>query len=65
MAETEFSLLSRQCLDRRIGDRAALETEIAAWETGRNAKRATIDWSFTVDAARDKLARHYPSPSLP
>jgi hypothetical protein len=65
MAEIEFSLLSRQCLDRRIGDRITLEAEIAAWETSRNAKRATIDWSFTVDAARDKLARHYPSPSAP
>lgn len=63
MAEIEFSLLAQQCLGRRLPDRATLEREIAAWEASRNAQRATIDWSFTIDAAREKLARHYPSPS--
>jgi hypothetical protein len=64
MAEIEFALLAQQCLRRRLGDRATLEREVAAWEAGRNAKRATIDWSFTIDAAREKLARHYPSSSV-
>jgi hypothetical protein len=63
MAEIELSLLSRQCLHRRIGDRAMLEHAVSAWETARNAQHATIDWSFTIDKARDKLARHYLSPS--
>lgn len=63
MAEIELSILSQQCLQRRIGDRVTLEREITAWEGSRNAKRATIDWSFTIDAAREKLARHYLSPS--
>ena len=61
MAELEFSMLSRQCLDRRIGDRDTLVTEIAAWETARNEQRATIPWQFTVDDARRKLHRLYPS----
>jgi hypothetical protein len=61
MAELEFSMLSRQCLGRRIGDRATLAAEIAAWETSRNNQRATISWQFTVDDARRKLHRLYPS----
>jgi hypothetical protein len=61
MAELELSMLSRQCLGRRIGDRDSLATEIAAWETARNEQRATITWQFTVDDARRKLHRLYPS----
>jgi DDE superfamily endonuclease len=61
MAELEFSILARQCLGRRIGDRDTLASEIAAWETARNEQRATISWQFTVDDARRKLHRLYPS----
>jgi hypothetical protein len=61
MAEIEFSLLSRQCLGRRIGARATLATEVAGWEAARNEQRATIRWQFTVDDARTKLHRLYPS----
>ncbi len=61
MAEIEFSLLSRQCLGRRIGDRATLATEVAGWEAARNEQRATIRWQFTVDDARTKLHRLYSS----
>ena len=61
MAELEFSMLSRQCLNRRIGDRDTLVTEVAAWEAARNEQRATIHWQFTVNDARRKLHRLYPS----
>jgi hypothetical protein len=61
MAELEFSMLSRQCLGRRIPDRDTLATEVTAWETARNAQRATIRWQFTVQDARTKLQRLYPS----
>ena len=54
-------MLARQCLGRRIGDRATLAAEITAWETARNEQRATITWQFTVDDARRKLHRLYPS----
>jgi hypothetical protein len=33
---------------------------VAAWEAGRNASRATIDWCFRVADARVKLAKLYP-----
>jgi hypothetical protein len=61
MAEIEFSMLARQCLNRRIGDRDTLITEVAAWEAARNEQRASIHWQFTVDDARRKLHRLYPS----
>jgi hypothetical protein len=61
MAELEFSLLARQCLHRRIGDRDTLVAEVAAWETARNAQRATINWQFTIYDARRKLGRLYPA----
>lgn len=61
MAETELSTLTRQCLNRRIPDRATLEQEVAAWEQSRNAIEATVDWQFTTQNARTKLKRLYPS----
>jgi hypothetical protein len=61
MAEIELSVLSRQCLDRRVPDRTFLEQEVVAWVDARNAKGAPIDWRFTTDDARIKLHRLYPS----
>jgi hypothetical protein len=61
MAELEFSALGRQCLDRRIPDRATLCRQIAAWQAARNAARATAQWRFTVAQARSKLQRLYPA----
>jgi hypothetical protein len=59
--EIEWSILSGQCLDRRIGDGATLAEEIAAWEAARNAAKTTIEGRFTTDKARTKLARLYPA----
>ena len=61
MAEVEISVLSQQCLDRRIGSRQILESEVTAWETERNERQAKIDWRFTIPNARDKLKRLYPA----
>lgn len=61
MAETELSVLCRQCLDRRIEERETMANEIAAWETSRNDTQSTIDWQFTTADARIKLKRLYPS----
>ncbi len=60
IAECELSVLARQCLDRRIPDKATLEDEAAAWETRRNAACVTVDWQFTTADARIKLKRLYP-----
>jgi hypothetical protein len=64
MAEIELSVLSRQCLDRRIPDREALTREVAAWETRRNAAGVMADWQFTTADARTKLKRLYPTTQL-
>lgn len=61
MAEIEFSVLTRQCLDRRIPDAETLRQEIAAWEAERNAQATMINWQFTTEDARIKLAQLYPS----
>ena len=61
MAETELSVLSRQCLDRRIESKAFMTQEVATWEKYRNQACTTIDWRFTTADARVKLKRLYPS----
>jgi hypothetical protein len=60
MAELEWSVLSRQCLHRRIPDQATLETEVAAWVAARNAERLTTSWHFTKEEARTRLPWLYP-----
>ncbi len=61
MAEIELSILSRQCLDRRIADFTTLKTEVEAWQERRNQDMTWINWQFTTADARVKLHRLYPS----
>jgi transposase len=63
MVEIEIGVMVKQCLDRRIADKATLISEIAAWERRRNAAKARINWMFTVDRARQKMGRAYPQPA--
>lgn len=60
MAELEWSVLSRQCLHRRIPDQATLEREVRAWVADRNAERLTTAWHFTQEEARTRLPWLYP-----
>lgn len=62
MVEIEIGVLQRQCLSRRIPDRNTLEAEVAAWEQQRNDSQAMINWMFTTEKAREKLAKAYPQP---
>ena len=68
MAETELSVLSRQCLNRRIADAETLAREVAAWkvrhdsdQTTIRSDQTTIRWQFTAADARVKLKRLYPT----
>ena len=61
VAEIELSVLTRQCLDRRIASAAELRTEVRAWEAERNDRAVEIRWRFTTADARIKLHRLYPS----
>jgi DDE superfamily endonuclease len=60
MAETELSVLSGQCLDRRIDEVAVLGQEVGAWEDYRNRTEAKVRWRFTTEDARIKLEKLYP-----
>lgn len=60
MAEIELSVLSRQCLSRRMPDKRTLATEVSAWERDRNNVKVQIDWQFTTQDARIRLKRLYP-----
>lgn len=61
MVEIEIGVMASQCLDRRIATKAILISELAAWERARNRDKARIRWLFTVDRARQKLGRSYPT----
>jgi DDE superfamily endonuclease len=61
MAEIELSVLSEQCLDRRLADRATLEREVAAWQAARNGAARGVNWRFTTEDARIKLKHLYPA----
>ena len=61
MAGIEISILSRQCLDRRIPDQDTLKVEVAAWESDRNQDKHKMDWCFTTEDARVKLKTLYPT----
>ena len=61
MAEIELSILSRQCLDRRIPDQDAIKKEVAVWQEKRNAVARPMEWRFTTEDARIKLKKLYPT----
>ena len=61
MAECELSVLSSQCLDRRIPDKEIMIDEVAAWQAARNKRNTKADWQFTTGDARVKLKRLCPS----
>lgn len=61
MAEIELNVLTGQCLNRRIGDIEVVRKELMAWQNSRNNKNAKVNWQFTTEDARIKLARLYPT----
>ena len=60
MAEIALGVVRGQCLDRRIPDFPTLTSEVAAWQSARNAAQVKVDWQFTTADARVKLKRLYP-----
>ena len=61
MAECEFSVLSRQCLSRRLPDIETVDKEVKAWTEARNQVASTANWRFTTEDARIKLKQLYPA----
>jgi hypothetical protein len=60
MAECELSVLSRNCLRRRLGSQEVVASQVALGEQRRNQAKTTIRWQFTTADARIKLRRLYP-----
>ncbi len=60
MAETELSVLSGQCLDRRMESKEMVVNEVTPWEAARNQNEAKVRWRFTTEKARIKLEKLYP-----
>ncbi len=60
MAACELSVLTRQCLNRRIDNPEELGREVKAWNNDRNRTANKINWHFTTSDARIKLRRLYP-----
>jgi len=61
MAEIELNVLTRQCLNRRLGSISEVTSQVSAWQQHRNNLNATVNWQFTTDQARIKLKRLYPT----
>jgi len=60
IAESELSVLTKQCLCGRLGSMANVRKQVAAWTDWRNKHAKGVHWQFTTDDARIKLASIYP-----
>jgi len=61
IAEIELSVMTTQCLQRRIASIDELQRQISAWEMKRNCLQKSVDWQFTTFDARIKLKALYPN----
>lgn len=61
MAEIELSVMTSQCLDRRIPNEWTLALELLAWEGDRNERHQPIVWSFTWTRAKRIFKKRKPS----
>jgi hypothetical protein len=62
MAKIEISVLTRQCLDRRMPNLRTVSREVSAWQKRRNSARCTIEWRVEI---RDNGIRQTPGEALP
>jgi len=64
IAEIELSVMTMQCLDRRISNADTLQSELSAWKMQRNSAQKSVDWQFSTFDARDNLKFLYPIPKF-
>ena len=60
IAESELSVLTRQCSDSRMGTLENFRHHVEAWTTDRNSHSKGVHWQFTTEDARIKLTSVYP-----
>ena len=61
MAEIEFSVFTRQELERLFADKKEVAEVAKAWTNKQNNKVKKINWQFKTTDARIKLAKLYPT----
>lgn len=61
IAEIELSVLKRQGLDDRIPSMEKLVEQVQAFQNQRNNNLKKVNWHFSIDEARVKLRRLYPT----
>ena len=59
MAEIELSVLTKQCLDRRIPTLEDVQRHVAAWSRERNRQKINIEWTFKRTDARRAFPELY------
>jgi transposase len=52
MAEIEISILTKQCLNRRVPSIEQTQHQTATWNRDRNRRKARISWTFRLHDAR-------------
>jgi hypothetical protein len=52
MAEIEISVLTKQCLGRRLAAFEDVQHQASVWSSDRNRRKATIRWTFNHTDAR-------------
>ncbi len=52
MAEIELSVMTKQCLDRRVSELEEVQRQTSIWARDRNRRRAGIQWTFNNHDAR-------------
>ena len=60
IAEIELAVLSNRCLSQRIPNKEQLRRAVEANVQQRNRQGKPVNWRFTNQDARRKLARFYP-----
>jgi len=61
MAEIELSVLTKQCLDRRLPTLETVQHHAGAWSRDRNRQKVTIQWTFKRTDARRVFPELYRS----
>jgi hypothetical protein len=61
MAEIELSVLTQQCLDRRLPTLEDVQRHVATWSRHRNRQKLTINWTFKRTDARRVFPKLYRS----
>lgn len=64
MVEFEFSAISKQCLDRRIGDMETMVKEVSICVRQRNEAQTKVNWQFSKNDARNKFKRFYKNDTI-